>query len=240
MVLGGCATARMAVPGELAAAPDLAVSGRQGWNAGHELTFGAFRVDGVSHGATRVRRDRPAGDDGVVDAAAHVRTGRERSRERFRFRLREGDGPVWRTECHQAAEQHRSDLPVVGEVTHGFRASLACTVSPAADSAADGSTAAPWTLQLDEAQRLGGTLTGADTRFTLAGVNHMEGSKLGTTDATGVVFSRDGRAVAAVDLLNGGRVRIDPSLTRDQRAAIASAAAALLLRPDLEDELDRA
>jgi hypothetical protein len=45
----------MAVPAELAAAPDLPVSGRQGWNAGHRLTFGDFRVDDVSRVARTAR-----------------------------------------------------------------------------------------------------------------------------------------------------------------------------------------
>jgi hypothetical protein len=227
LLVGACATAHMAVPEGLEPQAALPVHGRNGFRPGHALSFGDFRVDGVSRSSPRTSRESHAVGDG-----AHLRLGAESADQRLRFRLREGDGAPWRAWCGQNAAQGRSRLPVVGEITHGFRASLACTVVPEADSAA------LWHLDLAEDRAATGTLQGGGATFQVVSTDHLEGSRMRTMDATGYVFRRDGRAVAALDVLGAGAVRIDPALPPEQRAAIAASMVALMLRADLERELD--
>ncbi|HET6764411.1 MAG TPA: hypothetical protein VFH27_12085 [Longimicrobiaceae bacterium] len=217
----------MAVPEGLEPQAAMPVHGRNGFRPGHDLAFGEFRVDQVSRSSPRTSRESHAIGDG-----ARYRLGGETADQRLRFRVREGAGQPWRAWCGQSAAQERSTLPVVGEITHGYRASLSCTVVPEADSAA------LWHLDLAEGRGAAGTLQGGGASFQVVSTERMDGSRIRTADATGYVFRLDGRAVAAVDVLNGGAVRMDPSLPAEQRAAIAASMVALMLRADLERELD--
>ena len=221
LVLGACATGRMVVPAGLEPVPALEVHGRTGFNAGQNLTFGDFRVDEVSHGSTRTRREQ------VAMTSSH-----EQADERLRFRLREGSAAPVRVRCGQTAAQGRTDVPLLGEVTHGFRSALSCTVRPESDSATI------WRMELTEGRASTGTLDGGGATYRIVATDRMTGTSMHGGDPTGYVFQLDGRTVAAVDVLNGGVVRIDPSLPADQRAAIAASMTALLLRADLEHELD--
>ena len=55
-----------------------------------------------------------------------------------------------------------------------------------------------------------------------------------TPEPTGFVITHDGRPQLVVDLLNRGRVLMDPALDARQRAWLAALAAALLLSPAVE------
>ncbi len=219
-----CATARMAVPAELSDAPELAVQGRQGWRIRQTLRFGDYAAGAISRSSTRTESD------------PRVLGSRERARQRYHFRFREGETELWRVECANRAGVSRSRLPVVGEVTHGDTASLECTLARA------GEGTEVWRLALGAGrggEEMRGTLSGQAGRYELAPTAGLQGSRFQGGDETGYVFLDGGRPAAAVDVLGNGRVRLSPALDADRRGLLAAAAAAILLRDELEEDIDR-
>lgn len=241
----GCAgmLSQMAVPAELSAAPEWEVQGLRGWNAGSGLRFGTFRVervrrgDSFREGLTRAVRDAvldrvdtgPGSTEEVPQAPRATR-----ATERLRFHLRDGEGEPWAADCSQSASLRRLDLPVLGEVMQGQRETLLCRF------AAPGEEDWAWDLEVGTRRgRTSGRLARGDVRFAITSSDRMDNSRLRGGAVTGYVLLADGRPVAMADVLNGGRVRIDPALDAETRGAVAAAAAALLLRGDLVRELEQ-
>ena len=238
----GCAgmLSQMAVPAELSAAPDWEVRGLQGWNAGSSLRFGSFRVERVRRGDSFREGLTRAVRDAVLD---RVDTGPEgaaelpqdaRATERLRFHLRDGEGEPWAADCSQSASLRRLDLPVLGEVMQGQRETMLCRF------AAPGEEDWAWDLEVGTRRgRTSGRLARGDVRFAIRSSDRMDNSRLRGGAVTGYVLLAEGRPVAMADVLNGGRVRIDPALDAETRGAVAATAAALLLRGDLIRELEQ-
>lgn len=68
----------------------------------------------------------------------------------------------------------------------------------------------------------------------IASLHGYAGSRFTSPEPTGFVVSHEGRPQLVVDLLNRGRVLMDPALDPRQRAWLAAVAAALLLSPAVE------
>lgn len=68
----------------------------------------------------------------------------------------------------------------------------------------------------------------------IASLHGYAGSRFTSPEPTGFVITHDGRPQLVVDLLNRGRVLMDPALDARQRAWLAALAAALLLSPAVE------
>ena len=68
----------------------------------------------------------------------------------------------------------------------------------------------------------------------IASLHGYAGSRVTSPEPTGFVVSHDGQPQLVVDLLNRGRVLMDPALDPRQRAWLAAIAAALLLSPAVE------
>ncbi|HET6228929.1 MAG TPA: hypothetical protein VFE05_02555 [Longimicrobiaceae bacterium] len=226
----GCAGSRMVVPGALAPVPDMEVHGAQGWMPGHALRFGGYAVRDLHRGS---RAHEGEGLGGWVSAAIRNDRSRLRQTETFRFRFAEGevDG---RAECEQSAALSHSKVPVLGSVLYDPEASLGCAFTPA------GASAAAWRLDMSDhdGRGLTGILGSEGVRFQVARSDRLSDTRWRTGEAVGFVFLEDGHPVGSVDVVNGGRVRIDPGLPQEQRFALAAASAAILLRTDLATSVE--
>lgn len=217
---GGCATARMELPADMAAVEPIAVQGRQGFRVREGLRFGGYS-------AVDVRRSWTSGRDVRIDAYA-----REQRAQEYGFTLRENDVPRWTVECE--ARVFVQGVEVVGvDVLKDDRSSLDCQLEPAGGG--DG-----WRLGLEEERErpLSGALSGPDGRYDVVGTNHIEGGVVPASQTTGYELRSGERVVGAVEVISGGAVRLRPELGAPERTLLAAAAAALLLLEDLRATLE--
>ncbi|HEX2202070.1 MAG TPA: hypothetical protein VHG91_02175 [Longimicrobium sp.] len=220
LALSGCALASIPVPAELSSAPKLSVGGRQGFQLGQRIRFGAYATDRVRRGSTDVDETH-----GIVSSTGEHRQG-------YSFRLMADSAEVARVGCYTEAVARATSLPAGIEMSGVSRAALECDILPP-----DADTGG-WTLTL--AARNGRTLGGALEAKDDGGRFDVEGTTAGgCCEATGYYLRRQGRAVAAVEVINAGGVWLDPALTPNERHALAAAATALLLRQELGESYTR-
>lgn len=77
--------------------------------------------------------------------------------------------------------------------------------------------------------RLQGRLASPWRNYALRSLHGFAGSPLPSSTASGFEILHDGRTVAVVDALNGGRVLFDTAVAGEERAYLAAASVALLL-----------
>lgn len=215
----GCASARMAVPPSLASVPAQPVSGRQGWKLKESLGFGSFQVTAVQRSWTR-------GGDLQVDVYE-----RNRRRQSFQFQLSENG-----TELLSAKAQvnlQRQAVEVGADLEWQNQSSLEAkfqSVNPAL------SGSGVLVLQEQGVRPLSGSLTWGSRVIQVTGTDRLQGSPLPLGTTSGYILS-EGRDVAAVDVVDGGQVRLADGLEAPLRAQLAATAAALLLLEDLRESL---
>jgi hypothetical protein len=220
VLTAACASARMELPGELAATERLAVTGRQGWTATRAVRFGAYE-------AAAVDRSWTWGNDLQINEYE-----RNRRRQGYAFTLRAGAEGAWRVECD--ARLLVRGVTVRGVTIEGEnRSSLECEVKP------EGVTSGSWRLALAEQgeKPLAGTLAGPGGSFAVAGTNQLQGTPLPAGQATGYRFERGGRVHGAVEVINDGAVWLHGATEVRELAVLAAAATALLLLEDLRATL---
>jgi hypothetical protein len=217
----GCGTAKLAVPAELDATPRLAVSGRLGWMNTQAVRFGGYAADRVDRSWTR-------GGGVAIGGFA-----RDRRRQSYAFTLESSEGPPLRTEC--TANLIVKGLNAGSGITLGLddRSRLECDILVEA-----GDTAAAWRLELEDDGKtpMRGTLLRGSDRYDVTGTNRVSGGALPASVTTGYHIERNGRAIAAVEVMNDGAVWLnteDPA----ERPLLAATAAALLLAEDLRATL---
>lgn len=238
LAAGGCSAARLAVPAALAAAPELPVANRQGWGraAGRPMTFGPFRADEIRVGWT----SSPSGRHGLVfrTGRGEIELGLERfaSRQRLAYRLVVDGMPLWDARClttraGRSVGVTRREGDVESTLAIGPEdVTLGCVGLPAGPEATD----EPWELLLSAADPavLRGTLRLPNGEvLDVRGSRALAGTSLPAEGAAGYVVEKDGRPLAAIDVLGRGGVRITPEAGQPERDAIAGAAVALLLLP---------
>jgi hypothetical protein len=224
-LLSGCATVSIPLPAELASLQKLPVSGRQGWMPGRDVRFGDYRTERVRRSATE------------IDEYPGLLTSRGEHAQYYSFRLREGEAPAARVGCAAEATARATRVPVLGGQVTGVSASqLECRLSPQ-DAAGDEGD--EWTLSLASrgGSPMSGTLTGDGAELEIEGTRAMEGGA-SQLDATGYYLRRDGRTLAAVEVVDGGGVWMDPSLPDEDRLQVAGAAMALLLYESLGEDFE--
>ena len=216
----GCASARMAVPPSLASVPALPVSGRQGWKLKESLSFGSFQVTAVQRSWTR-------GSDLKVDAYE-----RNRRRQTFQFQLSENG-----TELLSARAQvnlRRQAVDVGADLEWQNQSSLEVRFQ-STNPALSGSGVL--VLQEQGERPLSGTLTWGSRIIQVTGTDRLAGTPLPLGTTSGYTLTWEGRDVAAVDVIDGGQVRLADGLEPSLRAQLAATAAALLLLEDLRETL---
>ena len=90
-----------------------------------------------------------------------------------------------------------------------------------------------------ERNNFDGVLYTERQKLSIRPVTKLAGSAMPQADIIGYEFLKDGKAVAAVELINNGRIWLHPSLDNEQKAAVAGASAYLLLAENLEDKLNQ-
>lgn len=220
LVLSGCTTARMSTPAELATAPRMVVEGRQGLQIGQRLRFGGYRTDEVRRGSVGGSERRSGDAVGAV------------FRQTYAFRFFRGEEPVAAVECLAGAEAGSRRLGERTEVSAVTRRTLDCTLSP------DDDPQAFWRLSLDSDERAAraGTLTRGAESLHVVETRRLERATPLCCDPAGYVIADRRWSLAAVDVLNAGSVRLEPTLDSARRDLLAAAAAALLLRGSLGEE----
>lgn len=74
-----------------------------------------------------------------------------------------------------------------------------------------------------------GELSNGSTNYKVMPVYKMEDAKLPSSDIVGYEFLNDGKRIAAVQVINNGKVWLAPALEEDERLVLLSAASSLLL-----------
>jgi len=226
--LPACRAAHMPIPEELIPVTTMPVSGRQGFLPGRHLSFGAFEVRELDRSWTRGReRD----DEGPVG----LRTAEGQYRQRYAFHLYDGDREIWRAQCQTDAQAVARET-ALANVTEVRRAlSLECLFTPP-DSAAP-----TWRLALEATGERppAGAMAGEGRRFQVEGIAALQGTSIASGRPSGYYVLDGVRALAAIEVLNDGAVRIALDLSPADRDAIGGAAMALLLFDDLQDVTDQ-
>ncbi|MCX2741948.1 hypothetical protein [Pontibacter anaerobius] len=84
-------------------------------------------------------------------------------------------------------------------------------------------------------RRFEGELSNGSTVYTVAPVYKFEGKTLPLPDIVGYEFKNGTEVLGAVQVLNNGKVWLQPNLTEDTRMVLASTIASLLLYEKLHD-----
>jgi hypothetical protein len=216
------AEARMAVDPALAAAGDpLRVTGAKPRRWDKPIAFGPYRTGTVS-------------DRGTLGWSVEIlRLGVGGSKRPYAFTLQAPGGPV-DAECHEKGLEawHNSGFSVDLRAAAG-KPALVCAFRLAAGS--DG-TRATWILELAAARKITGGFVGvlrpaaasAAGALAIRSLHALEGTPIPLGSPAGYALERDGRAAAAVETINAGRVWL-PGTAAAEPAAVPAAIAALLL-----------
>jgi hypothetical protein len=199
-----CSTARYAVPGELATAAPLRVSGRQGVLVNQRLSFGPYATGEVSRSATRGKDLRDVLQSHAGDYS-----------QRYSFSLARAGTKVADVDC-TAEGSAAQTLGVTWQMDRRLQCNL---------TAPDGERRT-LALEASRDRPLAGRVTGSEW-FEVAGSNRVGGGTV--TGTAGYTITRQDRtAVAAVDVTNEGAVYMAGA----QDDVLAAVAAALLLYED--------
>jgi hypothetical protein len=215
MAVAACGSAKLEVPADLAPSTRLRVSGRLGWMNTDRLRFGEYTAELIE--GTRVR------GSGVGIG------GFERSRRRQGYTLLltgPGTKPL-RAECN--ANVVAKGLNAGRTLGLDDRSSVRCDVRE--DSIAVGPL---WKLVIEndgKSPMSGAIVLGGDS-VIVAGTNRIAGGSMPSTVTAGYYFTRAGRTIAAVEVVNDGAVWFNTG-DAAERARLAAIAAALLLAEDL-------
>ena len=203
LTLVACAAATMRVDPALAPVIPFEVTGAnpRTWNS--PIAFGPYQTGTVREGGTWNFGYRLLG----IDANFVFQP----------YRLVVGDVQA---ECiTRAAALSRNDLSV--DPSFGRVPALACGFRGAGEGTLHLRTTA---TNAEE----GEVAFGAST-WHIRSVRHFEGSSVPSGDPLGYEITRHGRAIAAVETINRGRVWIDPSLSEEEEAHLAAVITTLLL-----------
>lgn len=222
LVLTAFGVARMEVPEGLSASAEawpVAGQNPRTWN--RPISFGPYATSSVREGLEFSWSVEVFG----------VRGGP--AKKPYRLVLDGPEGMAWEVEClSRALEVWKDGFSV--ELTDAFRPRLVCGFQ-------EKGGAQPLRLVLgSDGRKLEGFVqlagsAGAERKvLAVRSVHRLEGSRLPLEEPAGYVLEEGGRAVAAVERINRGRVWLDPALEPEARDRAAAVVAALLLyKPDL-------
>ncbi|WPP48673.1 hypothetical protein [Catalinimonas niigatensis] len=232
--LSACTTPQMLLKEPLASeALPMPVKGRQGWLINQKLSFGHYQTDRVERGWTF-----SYGIDVWL-------TELQGARQKFSFTLQNEKGQKYTV---MSAHQLRGlKIPVdrfTPRAKPAVQELLSFTVQTQDMMAAtlyDHQQQQYWHMLMmhpDDFRKTGkyvGLLTsGTQSPIQIVPVRKLAGQKSWGGDIVGFEFQQDGQAIAAVELLNQGKVWIDYTLADDMQSLLAAACATLLLQQEIE------
>ena len=218
LLAAACAPARMQLPPPLAEDAALPVKGAHALLG--DVRFGPWTATGVRRGLA------------IGETSSTWVLDEKKARRTYRFEQLGPDGQSWPTRCgtdyqgsdigwESADGRSRTSVPVTAYST------LVCTVST-------GAGRPDWLLQLHtEDTGLTGTLGDGSQSLRVVENHDLAGTSLDAGSAAGFVFFDGETPVAAVEVLNKGRVWLPEGGDPDRQHALAAAATALLLYRDL-------
>jgi hypothetical protein len=223
----GCGTARplMPVPASLEETSVLTVQ-RHGWGIGPKpMSFGEWDVVDYHKNKRPTERRRAVGISPITLSETEGTAA-------YSFVLAPNGRDAWECYC-----EHRNDHQDIGigsvdsplEVALTHDESLECELQRIGDEKV-------WKLQVIGSLAIGGegyagTLTDGSRTVALQASHALARFQNVPGPPTGYIFEREGVKVASTELLKPGFVRIGDDAGED-RDAIATAAAALLMQPD--------
>lgn len=208
--LASCTTATMSVPRSLAGVSPMPVSGAnpRAWN--RPIEFGPWRSTEVREGLQWSIAPRIFG----IEV--------ELKRQPYRMMLEGPEGGELQVECVTRRLAISRDRWSV-DPTLGRLPALACGFR-------DVATGEEWSMKLSQGvDRLAGEIRANGERWPLGSIHRPEGSRIEGPEPLGYEVLEDGRALAAVQVVNRGRIWIQPDLPLQTRDRLAAVAAALLL-----------
>jgi hypothetical protein len=218
LAASGCATTRMAVPADLANAPEWSVRARSLWRPDAPLRVGPYEAHRIDRHGIRQR-------GGIVDALK----GKKEYQQRYEFLLRDTAErrDLWAVRCDNRDVEQGIRLGSV-ELSLDDRTSLECSIQP------PGEPARAWALRMrgSDDGAPAGRLTREEVSYQVEGES-APGPQTDCCEALGYVLRRDGRVLGAVENLDRGRVRVAPDVGADEGSLIAATALALILQSKL-------
>lgn len=215
----------MMVDEHLAKIEPMNVQGRQGWQIRQVITIGEYRSGPVKRSWTK-GYDYPF----IIRFTA--------AKEKLGFDTVDGFGRRARAFCAgKLSEQDFHKFNQYFDVNLRTRDVFSCTVA-----IGEAQTYDFFVHDLNQNSTSGtvnGSLRGAERDIAIRPVWHLAtGKKTWDVRPLGLEFVDGRTVVGAVELINGGRVWLDPDLSEEHKLVLASLASALLLRSDLADHND--
>lgn len=234
MSLAACTTPQMLLQEPLASeATPMPVKGRQGWLINQRLSFGNYQTDRVQRGWTF-----SYGIDLFL-------TELQGAQQKFSFTIEDERGQ--RFTVMSAHKLRGLVIPVdrfALKAKPAVEELLSFTVQTKDMMAAtlyDHQEQAVWHMLMmhpDDFRKNGkyvGLLSNdADAPIQIVPVRKLAAQKSWGRDIVGFEFQQDGKSLAAVELLNQGRVWVNQSLSDDMQSLLAAACAGLLLQQEIE------
>ena len=223
VMLNACAAARMALPPEIGENFQHWPVTERGYFVDETFAFGPYRLEDVDRSWTTKSRWGAGG--------GHVQVSDAKARQSYNFRLTTPQFSGIQATCFTNAAWTQLELDdVLGNrsvFTWDLRskASLSCTFT-------SDPGAARWTLVAQQSEAdgtLNGGLSNGLNAARISSTRALEGTSWPFTEASGYLLELNGEIIAAVEVLNDGRVWIKRELDPKLDAALAAGAATLLL-----------
>ncbi|WP_224996572.1 hypothetical protein [Cesiribacter sp. SM1] len=233
--LAACTTPQMLVDQQLTEqSTPMQVSGRQGLLINQKISFGHYESEKVKRGWTR------SYELDVFLAKL------QDARDKYSFTLFDNNRGAYTVDA--VNHIRGADLPIGrflgGNTSPALQELASFTVQTKdlfAASLYSNSRQETWHLMLmnrDDTRKNGryaGLLTNEQQQnIEVLPVRKLQGAETWGTDIIGYEFRQEGKPLAAVEVINNGRVWIDPSLDANMQLVLASASASLLLQQELE------
>ncbi|MFH0880733.1 MAG: hypothetical protein V2A34_13540 [Lentisphaerota bacterium] len=219
-VLSACQMAHMALPDTFPSSmTPIQVSGQKGF--GSSLAMGPFEVKNIQRGW------KSQFSWGVAVY------GRSRAKQQYGFELLDTRNQVVTTaNCANGAKwQELKDQLWGGELTWGLTSEAVYLVAMKQGDHV-------WEMAMAEDGQewvLMGRLSDGKTVIEVAGTKKLAGSSWPSMEASGYVFTKDGKEIGAVEVVNNGRLWVSPDLDEGLQSVLAASSASLLLYRDLRD-----
>jgi hypothetical protein len=214
----------LVVPESLEAASPMIVNRNRSGLGPKPLSFGEWQVNAFDRKGFPSNRKWSVGNSDLSYS-------QERGFASYSFRLTPNARDQWDCKCEFKRKERSAGLGAPGEAlefTLTYEDSLQCELLREGD-------AEPWKLEVNGSLAIGGegyrgTLAHGSRALALQPNHQIAGRLRLPGPPLGYVFVREGAEVASAELIRPGFVRID-DLAGNDRDAIATAAAALLMQP---------
>lgn len=228
LVLPSCKVANMAMePAFEQQAQELPVEGRKAFQPNGSFTIGGYTVANVNRGWKNAGGFSVLGYENI------------KMSQRYEFSLQSPSGSQWFAFGASRLQEKnlRSGKGITLAVGQNLEYFVTHFTSP---------ESGPWRLlTVDPGQYLlrkkfEGELSNGIELYKVVPVYKLEDSKLPSSDIAGYEFRKGEQRMAAVQVINNGKVWLAPDLSDDSRMVLLSAAASLLLYDKLHDTTELA